>query len=436
MGPINHVHIILLLVALVSVYVMAEFYYDMKYGPQVDLNGVEIHETPTASTTPQGTVAPDNKEGEEDELEEDGEGDDDYDYDQDNEEEDNDEDDDEDESDTGVKLSLSSSSQSQSSRPLIMYAYSETPNARSNLEFFLKEGLHDGADFVFVLNGPAEEALWLIRNASASANVEVVERPNTCYDLGAHGEVLRAGGRWRRYARFVLLNASIRGPFIPYWSRACWSDAYLARVTDEVKLVGMTANCNPQFHIQSMIWATDAIGMGLLLYPQKQEQKQQQRRRRRRRSDDDDGSDEIDEIEEEETETDADTDSDSHQAVEPGSGVALQGCYNERDRAIGAEVGTTAMIRGAGYEVDAMMAAFHKGDASHGYAAGCGVAVTEGGSAGDVLFNGAYFGANVHPYETVFMKANRDIDPRTLELLTGWHLNGTMGRDGSWDVCA
>lgn len=120
-----------------------------------------------------------------------------------------------------------------STRPLIMYAYSETENARENLRFFLAQGLHGAADFVFILNGETDVGEALIPQKT---NIAVVKRPNTCYDLGAHGEVLRNGDLWKRYGRFVLLNASVRGPFVPYWSRACWSDAYLGRVTDEVKV--------------------------------------------------------------------------------------------------------------------------------------------------------------------------------------------------------
>ena len=67
-------------------------------------------------------------------------------------------------------------------------------------------------------------------------NVRVVRRPNVCFDLGAFGEVLRDGDLWRRYRRFITLNASIRGPFVPSWSDKCWSDAYLDRVTDDVKV--------------------------------------------------------------------------------------------------------------------------------------------------------------------------------------------------------
>ncbi len=29
----------------------------------------------------------------------------------------------------------------------------------------------------------------------------------------------------------------------------------------------MTGNCWPQFHVQSMIWATDDVGMELMLNP-------------------------------------------------------------------------------------------------------------------------------------------------------------------------
>jgi hypothetical protein len=42
--------------------------------------------------------------------------------------------------------------------------------------------------------------------------------------------------RWRKYRRFILMNASIRGPFMPHWSGQCWSEVYLRKVTEEVKV--------------------------------------------------------------------------------------------------------------------------------------------------------------------------------------------------------
>lgn len=54
---------------------------------------------------------------------------------------------------------------------------------------------------------------------------------------------------------------------MPSWSGDCWMNMYLRKLTEEVKLVGMTANCWPTFHVQSMIWATDSIGLSTLLFP-------------------------------------------------------------------------------------------------------------------------------------------------------------------------
>jgi len=55
-------------------------------------------------------------------------------------------------------------------------------------------------------------------------------------DLGAYREVLRQNSLYRRYERFILLNASIRGPFIPFWSRSCWSDVYTNRLSQSTKV--------------------------------------------------------------------------------------------------------------------------------------------------------------------------------------------------------
>jgi hypothetical protein len=128
-----------------------------------------------------------------------------------------------------------------SNRPLILYAYSETKEARINLEFFIAHGLHAAADFVFILNGPTD-ATSLI---PVTDNVRYVQRQNDCYDLGAYAEVLVRDNLYKRYRKFIMLNASIRGPFVPYWAESCWSDMYLKKVTNHVKAINflLTRNC-------------------------------------------------------------------------------------------------------------------------------------------------------------------------------------------------
>ncbi|RYP91019.1 hypothetical protein DL770_002849 [Monosporascus sp. CRB-9-2] len=245
------------------------------------------------------------------------------------------------------------------SRPLILYAYSETENARENLRYLVANCLHGAADFVFTLNGPTDAASTLTPRG----------RPN----------VLRKDGLWKSYNRFIVLNASACGPFVPYWS-----DVYLDCVTEKVKrlltrtkldeyLVGMTVNWRPQMHVQPMIWATDSTGMELLLYPPRDESEGDGRRL-----------------------------------------VALQGCYDGK--------GVAIAIRAAGYDVDAMMAAFHgghRGRATVRARPGLAPAPTS---------------AACTPIRPSSSKANRGIDPRTLDHLAVRHQSGHMG-NGSWEVC-
>lgn len=126
-----------------------------------------------------------------------------------------------------------------SERPLILYAYSESENARFNLQFFIDHGLHAAADFVFILNGRTT-ARSLIPDRP---NIRYVQRRNDCYDLGAYAEVLTADNLYKKYKKFVMLNASIRGPFLPYWSEGCWTDMYLRRITEEVKVSLLFLRC-------------------------------------------------------------------------------------------------------------------------------------------------------------------------------------------------
>ncbi|KAK6534008.1 hypothetical protein TWF281_005348 [Arthrobotrys megalospora] len=252
-------------------------------------------------------------------------------------------------------------------RPLILYAYHESPNSRENAIFFIHHGLHSAADFVFIFNGYTNLTLLI----PSAPNIRIVQRPNTCYDLGSYGEVLTAHNSRliKKYNKFIMLNGSIRGPFLPTWSRECWSDAYLAKVTDRNKLVGMTFNCNPIHgvrHLQSMIFATDRIGINTLL-------------------------------------------------------PVMRTCFPTWLSAVYGESNSTRAIINAGYTVSAMMTSFAS---EENYAETC--------TQGDMLLEGAYFGENLHPYETIFQKANRDFGKNTLNTLTEWT---NLAGYSSWEVC-
>lgn len=164
----------------------------------------------------------------------------------------------------------------------------------------------------------------------------------------------------------------------------------------------MTANCWPSLHIQSMIWATDITGLSILLFPPTAI---------------------VQSLSENPT-YDPLTETETGVKLPPHySGI--NSCFHTWGSAVAAEIGSSALIRAAGYKLDVMMAAYH---AAQNYEDICDK--TRDG--GDVLWDGAYFGTNVHPFETVFMKSNRDVDPVTIDRLTQW----TMARGySSYEFC-
>ncbi len=89
----------------------------------------------------------------------------------------------------------------------------DTDDANANTRFFIQHALHDRADFIFILNGESE-----LRDEFPEhlPNVRVIQRDNTCYDLGAHGEVLQADDRElvKAYDKFILMNGK-SGPPCP-----------------------------------------------------------------------------------------------------------------------------------------------------------------------------------------------------------------------------
>lgn len=116
-----------------------------------------------------------------------------------------------------------------------MYAYHESETALASGRFFLKHALYAHADFIFMVNGISQFEREIPKELP---NVEVRLRENKCYDLGSYGQMFDEDDRAlvKRYKKFILLNSSIRGPFIPMWSKACWTDIYLNMITDWVKV--------------------------------------------------------------------------------------------------------------------------------------------------------------------------------------------------------
>ncbi len=143
---------------------------------------------------------------------------------------------------------------------LIQYVYHQSDDDDINFRFFLKHALHNKADFVFVINGYSS----LVDEIPEGPNIKVFIRENACFDIGAHGETL-SNQLQRKYSRVILMNSSVRGPFLPKRANNRWSDLFFDKLNDEVKIVGTTASCDIIPHLQSMILAFDRLSIQLVL---------------------------------------------------------------------------------------------------------------------------------------------------------------------------
>lgn len=180
-------------------------------------------------------------------------------------------------------------------------------------------------------------------------------------------------------------------------------------------------NCqSPVPHIQSMFWALDRVGLETLLFPSEELVKKF-----------------TSEIPPHET----------NDPVPEMWSAGINSCPHEYWKAVAVEVYSTLLLQAAGFEVDAMMAAYH----GFGDALARGEKVDLGGGpvakgtwrtgtgyesickeSLDPLLEKQYWGITIHPFDTVFTKTNRGANVDILERLTQW----TEGRGySSYDVC-
>lgn len=158
-------------------------------------------------------------------------------------------------------------------RALVIYAYYETPEARRNLDFFLQYGIvertEDGVamEYVIVINHDGQPP-QIPRLAGLPAFVAIINQPNSGSDMCAWHEVLgefEKSNLLREYAYFILMNASVRGPFLPsYVNRDAWPDIFFRMLTNTVGLAGLSMSCEIRFHLQSMLMVTDAVSLKVL----------------------------------------------------------------------------------------------------------------------------------------------------------------------------
>ena len=164
----------------------------------------------------------------------------------------------------------SSSNAILSTRTLIIYVYGEThASAEENLVFFIRAAVrssHD-ADYYFILQQIKNKVPDEKKLPPLPSNAQYIQHEDKCFDLGSIGWLLSTGRIDRtKYKYFVFLNSSVRGPFIvSYHNDPVWFRIFTRRLTEYVRLVGCTFNCDPSPHVQSYLWAMNGNTLDFLL---------------------------------------------------------------------------------------------------------------------------------------------------------------------------
>lgn len=161
---------------------------------------------------------------------------------------------------------------------LILYCYYEKNNIyKNNLQIFLKYGLHDECDYLFIING--DITIYIPKQK----NIKVIFRKNEDYDFGAYYDALKTQEIINKYNYYFFINTSVRGPFIPTYTNIKWYQPFINLLKDDIKLVGTTINIlntdsnesntfynitkftKPYTHVQTQMFAIDKECLNFLM---------------------------------------------------------------------------------------------------------------------------------------------------------------------------
>ena len=144
-----------------------------------------------------------------------------------------------------------------------IFAYYEKNDMyKTNLIYFLNNGILDYVDYYIVVNGDY--------TVKIPDNINVIKRDNIGFDFGAWSHVLNKYIN-NDYDYYIFINGSVRGPYISEYSINNWLDKFIELFNHpDTKLVGSTINIletnhlMPYTHVQSMFFILNNDGFKYL----------------------------------------------------------------------------------------------------------------------------------------------------------------------------
>jgi hypothetical protein len=129
---------------------------------------------------------------------------------------------------------------------VIIYTYFPSLPNNFNLNFFIKKELSykENIDYIVVINGYVYDEHIQFPNI---ANLTILKRENTGFDFGGHAHALEyIETISKKYDYYFFLNSGVIGPILPhYFTETHWSNIFIKKINERVKLVGTTIVCLP-----------------------------------------------------------------------------------------------------------------------------------------------------------------------------------------------
>jgi len=157
-------------------------------------------------------------------------------------------------------------------KSVIIYTYFSSPSSDYNLKFFVKKELSykNNIDYIVVINGYNYNNNIQFPNLE---NLTILKRENVGYDFGGHNCALEyIENKSKKYDYYFFMNSGVIGPIIPhYFTDNHWSNIFINKINDRVKLVGTTIVCLPNTDaggygpkVEGFFFMVDNFGLNLL----------------------------------------------------------------------------------------------------------------------------------------------------------------------------
>jgi hypothetical protein len=160
-------------------------------------------------------------------------------------------------------------------KSVVIYTYFKTPPSNYNLFFFVQKEIkyRDDIDYIIVINGETYDPTIIFPPLK---NLTILKRENKGFDFGGHNHALQyLKQHGRRYDYYFFMNSGVIGPIIPSYLRNTdgwhWSQIFIAKITEKVKLVGTTIVCLPPKDVgghgpkvEGFFFMTDQIGLDVI----------------------------------------------------------------------------------------------------------------------------------------------------------------------------